>query len=139
MRLICLFLVSASLIGLSSLPSVAQDKKEPKKDDVIKISTDKLAKEFWDNENDAIKKYKGKTIEVDGKVGQELKQILGDIWRVHLDAKVGTVFCNFTVKTPAFDEGKKLKKGQTVKIKGVCDGGNQYGPQIKECSVVPSK
>jgi hypothetical protein len=135
-----------SILGFLSLASVAQDKKEPAKEAVTKVTAAQISKEFWDSEVAAIKKYKGKTLEVDGKVAEPLKRVFGDnIYHISLTGQRPTarVAFNFDKKAQKaeFDIADKLKltAGQSVKIRGLCDGGSQDGPLIKDCSVIEPK
>jgi hypothetical protein len=133
----------AALVCCLSVTTFGQEIAKDK--DVIKVTANQIAKEFWDNDKLAVKKYSGKTVEVEGKVGEKLHRFFGnDLWQLVLKSELKSknrVCFDFIKDSPEFVKAEKLnlKVGQVVTIRGTCDGGNQYSPKIKDCSVVSPK
>lgn len=98
------------------------------------VSAIQLMKEYSEDEIAADIKYKGKVIIVSGEVRSRSRDLLQDIF-VLLYAENGilSIQCYFSDKRAR--EVVKLKKGQSVKIKGMVDGklGNVF---LRNCSVV---
>lgn len=98
-------------------------KSEEKKVEAINVSAVDLAKAYEDNEVNADKSYKGKTVLISGKIS-DIGVMAGQTFVVlspEKDFAVTSVQCFFKEKSE-IDKIANLKKGDTVKIQGVVDG-----------------
>jgi hypothetical protein len=110
---------------------------EPAEPKAIKVPAKKILKEFEENEAAADAKYKGKVIEVTGKVDKVDTEIWDDeqyVVRVNGggDWDFLSVNCN---DLPA-SAVTSLKKGQDVTVRGEFDDGGDLGVEIKDCKVL---
>lgn len=134
-----LFVLSFAVLGFLNLASLAD---EPAKEDVIKVTAQQLSEEFSANPKEAVQKYKGKTLEIEGQVVRELQRSFGTTWQMILvgGKKAKVIACDFDPKGPDFDKAKKLKtKGKTVRIKCLCDGLMNSNPLLKNCTILEVK
>jgi len=84
------------------------------------LPSKQLFDEFDQNENAANKKYLGKVISVYGKVSDNAVDSKGMPSLILEGGEMAGVGCQFDER---FVEGiRELKKGQVIKIKGVCTG-----------------
>ncbi|MFL0252886.1 OB-fold protein [Clostridium neuense] len=98
-------------------------KTEKKKVEAITVSAVDLAKAYEDNEVNADKNYKGKTVLTSGTIN-DIGVIAGQTFIVLSSGKdfaVTNVQCFFKEKGE-IDKISNLKKGDTVTIQGVVDG-----------------
>jgi len=118
-----------------------ETKKKNKKDNIqkIRISNDKLVKEFKNNEISANDKYKETTLQVVGKIKSvsDSKNLWGDrIIKVTLGEYLSEqVDCHF--EEYDMDELSNLKKGQNVIIEGFCGGTYTFGVvHLFDCVII---
>ncbi len=86
----------------------------------VKISSTELVSSFMMNEKFANSIYRGKIIEVDGVLKEVTFLNNRNTVLLYSDNKYSSVLCD--MQANQIEEVKKLKKGQKVKIKGVCKG-----------------
>lgn len=101
----------------------ASSTADTKKPEVVKVSAVDLAKAYEDNEVNADKNYKGKTIETSGTI-KDIGVIAGQTFIVLSSGKefsVTNVQCFFKDKAE-IDKISSLKKGNNVTIQGIVDG-----------------
>lgn len=125
--------LALALVVIVAAQGTAQRPKEDKTaSDAVAVSAVELTKDW--------KKYEGKMVIVEGKFRAKTK-IIGTV--VELDGDKGPrdkegrrVFCNMKAgaKVPA------VKMGQTVKVRGKCEGLNGYSRvitvELKNCEMV---
>ncbi len=101
----------------------------------IAVSATALDKEYDDNVVSADGKYKGKVLEVTGKVVRVAKEQFGRL-TVELDAAEGgsSVDCEF--QESSRDQLLGLVVGQTVTIRGMCRGKVADSVTLEKCTVV---
>lgn len=98
-------------------------KTEAKKVEVITVSAADLAKAYEENEVNADKAYKDKTVLTSGKI-KDIGVVAGQTYIVlsaEKDFAITNVQCFFKEKSE-IDKIAKLKKGDTGKVQGVVDG-----------------
>lgn len=98
-------------------------KTEEKKVEVITVSAPNLAKAYEENEVNADKTYKGKTVLTTGKI-EDIGVIAGQTFITlsqEKDFAITSVQCFFKDKAE-IDKVASLKKGATVTVQGVVDG-----------------
>lgn len=106
------------------------------KDTAMKVSASELFQDYKSNEVAADEKYKGKMLEVTGTVHSIGKDIVNTIY-VTLEGggrfEIMSVQCYFSDKHKS--EAAQLSKGQTITVRGRCEGkfGNVH---IKKCEFV---
>lgn len=103
--------------------STETKKTEEKKVEVINVSAVDLAKAYEDNEVNADKAYKGKTVLANGTI-KDIGVMAGQTFVVLSSGKdfsITDIQCFFKEKSE-IDKIANLKKGDTVKIQGVVDG-----------------
>jgi len=120
--------LAALLIGcIAPISAYAQ---EP-----IQITAQQLYDEYEANEIAADQKYKGKIIEVSGKVNKISKSAFGDEPLITLDAGVlSSIFCYFHESYES--QLAKLVKGQSVIVQGVCVGIGFVDPKLEDCVLI---
>jgi len=100
---------------------------------IIKVSALQLYSDYDANEVSADNKYKGKTLQVSGVVGEIRKDFTNNII---VELKVSDIFkkvdCRFGKDN---SETADLSKGQKVTILGKCSGFILKSVQLKECSI----
>ncbi|MDS0527580.1 OB-fold putative lipoprotein [Clostridium sp. SHJSY1] len=105
-------------------PNTTETKKiEEKEVEAVNVSAADLAKAYEDNEVNADKDYKGKTVLINGKIS-DIGVIAGQTFVVlssEKDFAITNVQCFFKEKSE-IDKIANLKKGDAVKIQGVVDG-----------------
>lgn len=109
--------------GTTADNSTETKKTEEKKVEAINVSAVDLAKAYEENEVNADKAYKGKTVLTNGTI-KDIGVIAGQTFVVLSSGKdfsVTDVQCFFKEKSE-IDKIANLKKGDTVKIQGVVDG-----------------
>lgn len=108
----------------TTAPNTTQTKKtEEKKVEAINVSAVDLAKAYVDNEVNADKAYKGKTVLTNGTI-KDIGVIAGQTFIVLSSGKefsVTDIQCFFKEKSE-IDKIANLKKGDTVTVQGVVDG-----------------
>ena len=100
----------------------------------IAVSATALDKEYDDNVVSADGKYKGKVLEVTGKVVRVAKEQFGRL-TVELDAAEGnsSVDCEFSESSR--DQLVGLAPGQTITIRGMCQGKVADSVTLEKCTV----
>ena len=97
-----------------NLPQASTKNKEAS----ITIEASQLFDKYSNSEKQANTKYNGKVIEVSGVVRNVTKDKKGDIAVIlNTNDMIGGILCTF--ENPPRED---LKKGQSVKIKGQCNG-----------------
>ena len=87
----------------------------------ISVSAKQLYKDYTDNEVAADLKYKDHVLVVTGRVDEIAKDITDDIYvTIKGDEYFGDAQCFFSKDHT--NEAAQLKKGQTITIKGKCQG-----------------
>ncbi|MEW7292152.1 OB-fold protein [Aquimarina sp. 2304DJ70-9] len=86
----------------------------------IKISSGELTSTYILNEESANSIYRGKVIEVEGIVKEISFLNNRNTVLLHGDDKYSSVLCD--MQSDQIEEVKKLKRGQKIKIKGICKG-----------------
>ena len=128
--------VAAALLCCLSVTTFGQEIAKDKDKDVIKVTANQIAKEFWDNDKLAVKKYSGKTVEVEGKVGEKLHRFFGnDLWQLVLKSELEIQeqgLLRFDHGLAGIREGRQAeaesRTGWSL-IRVTCDGGNhRYSP-----------
>nr|WP_271729736.1 hypothetical protein [Aquimarina algiphila] len=84
------------------------------------VNSSELISLFMLNENSANSVYRNKVIEVEGIVKEVTFLNNRNTVLLHGNNKYSSVLCD--MKDDQVEEIKKLKKGQKVRIKGVCKG-----------------
>ena len=109
--------------------------KEPS----IEITAKQLVKEYADNEVSADNKYKGKVLLVTGTIDDIGKDLVDDIYVAMGESSFTGFEDGFGVQCFFSDKHKKevgnLKKGDSIKIKGKCDGVLGY-VHLMGCQIV---
>ncbi|MSP70484.1 MAG: hypothetical protein EXR20_09440 [Bacteroidetes bacterium] len=123
-------LLSATTVAVFLVLAVASlDNKQTEKEvaeteantPAIEVSPQQLYSDWEANEVSADLKYKGKVLIVKGKVNTIGKDIMDDIYvTLNTGKTFGEVQCSFSDNHT--NEAAGLKKGQTITIKGKCDG-----------------
>jgi hypothetical protein len=110
-----------------------EDPKTEENSPAIEVSPKQLYSDYEANEVSADLKYKGKVLIVKGKVNTIGKDIMGDIYvTLNTGETFGEVQCSFS--DDHTNEAAGLKKGQTITIKGTCDG-KMINILLSECSM----
>lgn len=129
--LIALFIA----LAFGSLFEDKDKEKEYKSEDdgTIRITANKLFKEYSDNPVSADEKFKGKTLKVDGKISTITQERDGRIC-IMLEANVinGFIFCYFPESQSKMIA--KFKPGDYWTIKGKCTG-MLVGVTLEDCEV----
>jgi len=87
----------------------------------IKISAKKLYSDYDANGVSADMKYKGNVLSVTGKINNIDKDFMDDIYvTLKGDEYFGDIQCYFAESH--VQEAANLYKGQTITVKGICDG-----------------
>jgi len=98
----------------------------------LKLSSKTLFNEYHENEVAADKKYKGKRIQVSGKVESITKDILdNNIVSLTGDGYFSTVMCTLESE----DVAASLKKGSSYSLNCTCEGMIVGSVQMKNCSL----
>ena len=98
-----------------------QTEKEVSEMEAIEVSPQQLYSDYKANEVAADLKYKDKVLIVTGKVNTIGKDIMDEIYvTINTGEMFGEVKCSFSDKHT--NKAAGLKQGQTVTIKGKCDG-----------------
>ena len=84
------------------------------------LESKQLFNEFDQNENAANNKYLGKIVCVYGKVADKAVDTKGMLSLILEGGEMAGVGCQFDKSV--MDEIKNFKKGQVIKVKGVCTG-----------------
>jgi tRNA(Ile2) C34 agmatinyltransferase TiaS len=117
-------------------PRPASAKDEPM-EPVAKLTTEELLAEYQKNEVGADQKYKDKLIQLTGTVSEVQKDIVGRYY-VGLGApqenEMFDVMCY--LDKSAFEDAGKLKKGDKVTLKGLCQGRTLKVLNLKTCVIV---
>lgn len=126
----------------SSNSSTKKDNKSstptPKPVEAISVKAADLYEAFSNNEVAANKKYKGKILDVTGKVGS-INSSFGS-FTVSLDADewgITSIECSF--KKVHEDDLAKLNKGDKVTIRGTCDGLTIAWVCLSDCELIKVK
>jgi hypothetical protein len=133
---ICFAACSNPAPGADNSASTEQKPEQKASDDEkpISVSAKEYDKKYQDNEVAADNLYKGKKIEITGKIESISKDIADDVY-ISLagagdDVSMG-IQCHLSDPAKAAD----LKKGQSVTIVGTGDGMVVTIPQLKDCSI----
>lgn len=105
-------------------------------DPAAKVTAGALGREYQENELAADGKYKGKAVEVTGKVARVARTKPGKV-TVELQGdedEFGLVFCDFLAKDS--QPVAALKAGQVVTIRGKCQGNGDGVVTLDGCSLV---
>jgi|TARA_B110000879_G_C11018244_1_gene449854 hypothetical protein len=87
----------------------------------IEVSAKKLYADYDANGVSADMKYKGKVLSVTGKINNIDKDFMDEIYvSLKGDEYFGDIQCYFAESH--IQEAANLSKGQTITVKGVCDG-----------------
>lgn len=96
----------------------------------LAISSADLYEEYKSNEIAADQKYKGKTVQITGKINQIGKDIANQVYFTIGSGIMGDVQC--IIKKSHIDKVASLKPGQEIEVTGVCDGKVMI-VELKEC------
>lgn len=96
----------------------------------LKVTAEKLYKDYSDGELKADLKYKDKVILVSGVVSTTFSQFDKPNVLLKTESSIFTVQCRFKKNSPAI---AKLEKGDTVKIKGYCTGKTLANIFLEDC------
>lgn len=121
--------ISTASESQSSAP-VAEKKQEPQ----ISITSEDLAREYSDNEVAADNKYKGKTVELTGKILEIAKDFTDDAYIVlpgSNEYSADQVHCSLKNN----NDIASFKKGQNITIIGIVDGSIMGSPMVKKCFI----
>jgi len=100
-----------------------EDKTQERQEDILKMNYEVLHKEYMDNPIAADAKYKGKTLQLTGKVDNIDREIAGNTYiTFHVGEKYSFQDIRITFKKSQESEVAKLKKGQQITIQGECRG-----------------
>lgn len=140
---------SLLILGVFFVLAVASGEEETEKEvaekleteEAIQISSTQIYKDYDDNEVAADNKYKGKVVEVKGKIIGISKNFSDDIviklnGLINNEYEIVGVGCTFSKSHSS--EAASLNKGQIITIRGICDG-KLMGPNISGCSLVKSE
>lgn len=136
-----LVLVSALLVGVLLVPGVGcnRDRGAPEPVEslesvpAVKVSLERLFREYTSNEFDADQRYKGKWLEVAGniaKVGREAGPVVLMLDTGNPLTQVRAVF-----KEDLRFKVAAMKQGEPVRIRCVCDGRSGH-VQLRDCVVL---
>jgi hypothetical protein len=120
MKKILVALIVLALIGAGFgyyLYNKPVESLEHKKADVV-ISADQLVKDYESDEKSANQKYLGKVVEVSGKVTEITSEEGKKKVNLETSNPISTVICELE---ESLNTGN-LKKGDDVKMKGMCSG-----------------
>jgi len=119
--------------------------------DVVPTSAARMYNEYSANEVSADAKYKGKWVQVKGRVDSVSKDITGDpyvalaadeygtaqvhaaLYDVQIKSTKGPTACS------ALDKAAALKKGQSVIVEGLARGATLGIPRLEQCLIVDAK
>lgn len=123
---------TSSSTQTSNTPAPAPKPAEPT---VIKITAVQLYSEYEANEVAADNAYKGKTLEISGKIDNISK----DVWdnpyiTLKTQAMFGSVQCS--LKDSEQDKAATLKKGQSTVVRGKGSGLTISNVMIMDCEIV---
>lgn len=97
--------------------------EEEKENNIIKVDYEKLHKDYMDNPIAADEKYKGKILELTGKVYNIDREIAGNPYiTFNIGGEYSFQDVRITFKKSEEEKVTKLKKGQKVTIRGECRG-----------------
>ena len=100
-----------------------QQTKEDDEDNVMKVDYEKLHQEYMDNPIAADAKYKGKILELTGKVDNIDREIAGNPYiTFNIGGEYSFDNVRITFKKSEEEKVTKLKKGQEITIRGECRG-----------------
>ena len=133
--ILCLLLPLSALLAQSGCGGDESSDKEPS----IEITAKQLVKEYADNEVSADNKYKGKVLLVNGTIDDIGKDLVDDIYVAMGESSFTGFEDGFGVQCFFSDKYKEevgnLKKGDSIKIKGKCDGVLGY-VHLMGCQIV---
>lgn len=118
----------------NAMKKAADSAPEPKK--VIKISAEKLYKAFDDNSIAAEEKYKGKLVQVSGKIDSIDESFWGTPY-VRLKADdygFTSVTCYFSSSDKS--ELASLQKNQSITIEGTCGSMSLLDVDVQNCTII---
>lgn len=103
----------------------------------IKVTANELLAAYNENEVAGDEKYKGKTLEVSGKI-DDIQAGIGDDKFVLLKAGKDMEFNKPQAHFAASETSKisTLKKGAEIKLKCVGDGEVMKSPMLKDCTII---
>lgn len=112
-----------------------EEAKEGKnKEPEIKVAVADILTAYKDNEVSADSKYKGKWVEITGKVGEIKKDLLDSVYiTVGTGAAFELPMVQCFVKKSMVKKSGELKKGQDITVKGRVDG-LLMNVLVKECT-----
>lgn len=121
-----------------STGSLNTEKKEEVKEKVIEVDYEKLYQEYQDNAIAADGKYKGKVLQLKGKVDNINREIAGNPF---VTFSVGGEYSfkdvRLTLKKSEEEKVSKLTKGQTITVKGKCSGQLVTGTvSLYDCEII---
>lgn len=135
--IIALFVLVIAMSGgesssSNSTSATAETKAEEVPEEVIVVSSKELAKAYESNEVAADKQYKGKTLEVTGKISS-IGSSIGDKAVVSLDGSNGFNNASATGDDAFNEYAATLSKGQNITL--ICKGnGESLGsPSLSDC------
>ncbi len=100
-----------------------KEEEQEEKDSVIKVDYEKLHQEYMDNPIAADAKYKGKILELTGKVDNIDREIAGNPYiTFNIGGEYSLKDVRITFKKSEEEKVTKLKKGEEITIRGECRG-----------------
>lgn len=104
-------------------------------DSVIEISPQALIDAYKANEHAADEKYKGKNLEVKGIVSSIRQGVRGDFYITLVEKEEPFNFSSIMayIKESEYSNLRKIKKGDTVAVRGICTGAAVSGAILEEC------
>lgn len=109
--------------GNNTIPTQGSVIEQPNNEEIIEVDYNTLHKEYMDNPIAADAKYKGKILSLTGNVDSIDREIAGN---TYITFQVGASYdfqnIRITFKKSEEEKVAQLKKGQTVTIKGKCNG-----------------
>ena len=135
--ILCLFMLMAIASGQEEKEKEKEVEEKTKTEVAIPVKSSVLYEAYEANEVAADQKYKDKVLEISGKV-ISIDKSLGDIivalnGLIDNEYEIMGIRCRFDASHAA--EAASLSKGQSIKIKGICEG-TILGVNISGCSLV---
>lgn len=117
-------------------PKAEEPAPEPEPEpqaEVVKVSAGAIVKQFEENELQADEKYKGKDLEVTGRVNGIDTEFLDDEKYYVALGKGKFDFLTVNCHDMPNEQLAKLKVGQTITVVGTFDDGGDLGVELKDC------
>ena len=129
-------LIIGLIFGLLMFNKKRPDYGSMKADHVVTV--EKLFRDYKNDQLYSNKYYAGKIVQVSGVMTsfEDMDSVCVAVFALE-EGMFGDEGVRCSIKSDHFIKARKLKKGQQVKIQGLCSGFNDPDVLLEECAIIP--